>query len=729
MRQAVLVGVLVVVAGFTSSAERAAASTSGGGTQRWASSYGYGGPAFSFAVGVSPDGSTVFASGTTVYGSNKPGDAATLAYDASTGTEKWVATYSSGSDADQEDEATRLAVSPDGATIFVTGASRCWGCSGSYFHGWFTVAYDASTGAQLWVARYAATGGAYSIAVSPDGSKVIVNGQTDSGNASAAVAYDASTGEQLWVIKSSESPVYWHALAVSPDSSTVYVAGAGPYYAEEYHVAAYDASDGTERWSAHYPGWIATALALSGDGSKVFVTGYDAGSCCGSAAATVAYDASTGAEVWTTQDERIGVIAGDTKVLLAVSPDGSRVFVAGYDCIDDLCRDQPFATVAYDASSGNRLWGSRYRSGGRNYPNDLAVSPDGSSVFLTGQETMPCYSPCTTSQVNAPLVAYAASSGNELWVASYENNLGWALAVSPDGSNVYLAGTFTSAAATSSATRGSGLSALSSATACSPSACGYSTAAYNTGPGPGTSQERDPSVTYDGWRNFFHKKALGGAYRASNIRGDTVRYRTPKTTSVVWLTHAGPDQGKAIVRIDGRARRTVDLYSPRVSARSVTFTGLSRTAHTIEVEVLRKKNAASTGTWVGVDGFMVRGNITVESSPRIRYGTWRGKSRLAASGASYRESGSAGATASFTFTGRSVTWVTAKGPRYGRARVVIDGVQHVVDLYRRTHSWRAKISYTGLSAGRHRIKIKPLGRKHASSTSTNVVFDAFVVRS
>lgn len=56
-----------------------------------------------------------------------------------------------------------------------------------------TVAYDSGTGAQLWVARYGqpAKEPAYgvSVAVSPDSSKVFVTG--DTGNDAATVAYNS----------------------------------------------------------------------------------------------------------------------------------------------------------------------------------------------------------------------------------------------------------------------------------------------------------------------------------------------------------------------------------------------------------------------------------------------------------------------------------------------------------------------------------------------------------
>src|SRR5207302_3679805 len=103
--------------------------------------------------------------------------------------------------------------------------------------------------------------------------------------------------------------------------------------------------------------------------------------------------------------------------------------------------------------------------------------------------------------------------------------------------------------------------------------------------------------------------------------------------------------------------------------------------------------------WVAVDGFKVGGNIAEESSNKIRYDTWTGVFSRAASGGSYRQSGSSAGRVSLVFTGRRIAWVTATGPAYGRARLVIDGVAHTVDLYRSTHSWRVRFSYDGLSRG------------------------------
>jgi hypothetical protein len=719
LRSGVVIGVVALLVG-------AGQAWAGGvgGTQRWSASFDAGTPAFSYDVAVSPDGATVYATGTTNYGTSAPRHYATVAVDAQTGAQRWAAVYRSSTVTQQHDQATRIAVSPDGSKLFVTGASWC-GCGGSAFEGYSTVAYDAATGSKLWASSYAHPGpGAYSIAVSPDSSEVFVNGQTDTAN--DTVAYDAATGTQLFVISVTKSLVPWEGLAVSPDSATVYVATTVDLPASPcgYRIAAYDASDGTPRWSATYAncgGEGHLAISLSSDGSRLVAAGYG-----NQGFVTVAFDASTGAQLWASAASGVRT-DGDVEPKVAFSPDGTRVFIVGYRCPSSCFgrRDQPFETVGYDAATGEELWQSSYDSGAENYPNDLAVNADGSQVFVTGQEQMPCYPPCTVIKVNAPLVAYDAATGVEAWVADYQDNAAWALAASPDGSNVYLAGTFTTAASASTqATPMTGQRAAS----CSPSACGYSMAAYNTHAGPGTVQDRDPSTRYDGWTSKFDKAALGGAYRESREHGERVTLNTAKTTSLVWVTRRGPAQGKARVWIDGHSKGTYDLYAASPSRRSISFTGLSRMDHTITVEVLGTKNPASHGRWVTVDAFKIGRNIREETASAVRYGTWRGRSNRHASGGSYRVSSSSNARLSLTVTGTRIAWITTTGRAFGKARVVIDGVRHTVDLYRPAPHWRTKITFTGLGPGRHRITIRPLHAKDPAATSANIVFDALVIR-
>jgi hypothetical protein len=714
---------------------------SSGGSQRWLAGYHFGDKAFSDAVAVTPDGSTVFVTGTTDQGESDS-HFATLAYDASTGTEKWVATFLLATAHDQYGRGNAIAVSPDGSRVYVTGSTACFACYDPSLEGWATIAYDVASGNRLWVARFRRGVEPGSLAVSPDGARVFVNGSTGGGEASATVAYDASDGDSLWAVSIDDRPVYARtALQVSPNGSTVYTAstvtadGFTCGRSGGYRTTAMSAVDGSTRWSSTFrfdAGMAcgeASDLALSRDGSTVWVTGYggptqgDGGTF---ASGTVAYDAHTGDRLWDQQDGRMQVTSGDISVYLAATPDGSEVFALGNYCdaSSPSCAEQPLVTAAYDGVTGSRLWLSQFDGGGQGWPTGLAVSPDGSSLYESASVNLPCSSPCTETRYNGHLIAYDAGSGGEQWVATYPENVPWGLAVSPDGFSVYEAGGFTGAASTSLDAVGAAASGK-----CVGTACGCSLAGYNTHAGPGTFQETDPSVRYDGWKNVFAKSAVGGAYRASDVRGATATYRTAATSSFRWLTHRGPNAGRARVSVDGRVRRIVDLYAAGPSARAVAFDGLAPRRHTVTVTVLGSKRPRSTGRWVAVDGFQAHANtrVTEESSPRVRFDAWVGRSASRASGGSFRVSRSPAAKVSLGFTGRSITWITATGRTYGRARVVIDGKAHLVDLYRPHATRQTKVSYTGLQKGRHHIRISPLGKKDPASRSAKVVLDALVV--
>ena len=140
-----------------------------------------------------------------------------------------------------------MAVSPDGTTVFVTGASS--GTTAGQVD-YATVAYNAATGAQLWVKLYAglAKGGigtqAYSVAVSPDGSTVYVTGESGNDSTYATVAYTAATGAQLWVKRytgNGPSGSAAQAVAVSPATGTVFVTGysSGSGSGNDYATIAY----------------------------------------------------------------------------------------------------------------------------------------------------------------------------------------------------------------------------------------------------------------------------------------------------------------------------------------------------------------------------------------------------------------------------------------------------------------------------------------------------------
>jgi len=155
--------------------------------------------------------------------------AAARAQAAVPGAQLWAKRYNGpGNGADQ---ANAEAVSPDGNTVFVTGYSQ-----GTTSTDYATVAYDTATGNRLWAERYDGPSHyidqASSVAVSPDGKTVFVTGYSyttvTAGNDYATVAYDPASGHQLWASRY-DGPQHQGdkalSVAASPATGTVLVTG------------------------------------------------------------------------------------------------------------------------------------------------------------------------------------------------------------------------------------------------------------------------------------------------------------------------------------------------------------------------------------------------------------------------------------------------------------------------------------------------------------------------
>jgi len=236
----------------------------------------------------------------------------------------------------------------------------------------------------------------------------------------------------------------------------------------------------------------------------------------------------------------------------------------------------------------------------------------------------------------------------------------------------------------------------------------------------------DWHIEYDGWVGAANVNASGGAFRFSNIKKNKAIFKF-SGDAIKWITMKGPEQGIAQVFIDKKLKGTFDLYSPTVKSKvKKTFKGLGGGKHRLVVRVTGAKNAKATNTYVALDAFVVGAATNEESSPKVTYNYWKGIVNVNASSGALRMSKKSRSRAILTFTGTSVNWITATGPKYGNANVMIDGVdQGTFDLYSPTQQFQVVRTFGGLSAGQHTIQVRPLRTKNAASGGYWVVVDAF----
>ena len=224
------------------------------GAKLWAWRYNGRGKGSDSAVSaaVSPDGSSVFVAGGST-GAGSGFDYTTIAYRAATGATAWARRYNG--PASRKDYAHWIAVSRNGRMVFVTGATRARPSGVDYG----TIAYNARTGARLWLARYNGPGNntddALSVAADPGGRRVYVTGYSRgarSGQDYGTIAYNAATGARLWTARY-DGPLHHNdealAMTVGPDGHEVFVTGRSENAQFHYVTVAYRATTGGRVWA------------------------------------------------------------------------------------------------------------------------------------------------------------------------------------------------------------------------------------------------------------------------------------------------------------------------------------------------------------------------------------------------------------------------------------------------------------------------------------------------
>jgi Big-like domain-containing protein len=269
------------------------------------------------------------------------------------------------------------------------------------------------------------------------------------------------------------------------------------------------------------------------------------------------------------------------------------------------------------------------------------------------------------------------------------------------------------------------------------------TVANNAPPPPPASgarfEETDPSVTFipnGGWSQDGSRSWSGGGAALSTTPGAQATF-TFTGPSVTWIGGRAPGTGIARISLDGVLLREVDTYSKTEEVRVSMFTasGLANTSHTLTIEVTGRQNPAATAAFIFVDAFDVPAAAVSrlqETDPDIAYspvaGWTQGNTERAWSAGFAAVSATAGARATFNFTGTGISWIGARGTQTGIARVTLDGVVTTVNTYSPAEQIQAAVfTATGLADTSHALTIEVTGQQDPASSSPLIVVDAFEV--
>src|SRR5258708_7069161 len=248
-------------------------------------------------------------------------------------------------------------------------------------------------------------------------------------------------------------------------------------------------------------------------------------------------------------------------------------------------------------------------------------------------------------------------------------------------------------------------------------------------------EETDPSVSYSaGWSPDSSRSWSGGTAAVSATAGAQASFSF-SGPSVRWIGGRGSATGVARVFVDGVLVGEVDTYSRTEEIRVPMFTvnGLTDASHTLTIQLTGQMNPQATSALIVVDAFDVPAPAVSrlqETDPDIAYtpGWVQGEASRPWSAGAAALSTTPGAQATLTFTGTGISWIGARGPQTGIARVFLDGaLMQDIDPYPLTEGPQpTAFTATGLTAGTHTLTIQVLG-KNPASTDFWILVDAFNV--
>jgi len=327
----------------------------------------------------------------------------------------------------QEGSATGMKFNGDGSKMFVVGYS-----------GDNVYSYNLSTAYDLSSATYNRSfdvsvqdGVPRGVTFNGDGSKMFVVGD-DNNNVysyNVSTAYDLSSASYNQSFDTSGQDGSPLGTAFNGDGTKMFVAGADDDNVYSYNLStAYDLGSASYNQSFDVSGQETqpTGVTFNGDGTKMFLVGYDYDN-------VYSYDLSTAYDISSASyNKSFDVSVQDgTATGVTFNGDGTKMYVVGNG------EDQVFS---YDLSTAYDLGSASYNqkfdvSGPDNQPRSVTFNDDGTKMFVAGLSNGIIYSYDVSTAYDISSASY-----NQKFDVSGEENYPVGVEFNGDGTKMFMAG-------------------------------------------------------------------------------------------------------------------------------------------------------------------------------------------------------------------------------------------------------------------------------------------------
>jgi hypothetical protein len=207
-----------------------------------------------------------------------------------------------------------------------------------------------------------------------------------------------------------------------------------------------------------------------------------------------------------------------------------------------------------------------------------------------------------------------------------------------------------------------------------------------------------------------------------------VEGQTLGTSALIHVSWTAALESNGVSAYQLQVRRGTQAWTP-ISLASPASTSVDVT---LAVGASYRFRLAATDTAGNTSGTVTTSSsklsLAQEKATTITYaGSWKRVSLSGSSGGYVKRSLTGGNTATHTFNGRDISFVSTRGPARGIAQVRVDGnLVATIDLYSATSQTKRVVWSSTVSPGSHTVEIRVTGTRNAASSSNRIDIDAYL---